>query len=66
MARYYRYGFSVTRRLVWSTLNGLFGYIFDVGRVNIFWVNRVFSQCTIPTTQYDRLSDNHCNSLHSE
>ena len=36
VARYCRYGFSVTRRLVWSILNGLFGCIFDVERVNIF------------------------------
>ena len=25
VARYCKYGFSVTRRLVWNTLNGLFG-----------------------------------------
>ena len=37
VARYCRYGFSVTRRLEWSTLNGLFECIFDVGRVNIFF-----------------------------
>ena len=36
MARYSRYGFSVTKQGVWSTLNGLFGCIFDVWRVNIF------------------------------
>ena len=36
VARYCRYGFSVTRRLVWSTSNGLFGCIFDLRRVNIF------------------------------
>ena len=36
VGRYCRYGFSVHRRLVWSTLNGLFGCIFDVGRVNFF------------------------------
>ena len=57
VARYCRYGFSVTRRLVRSTLNGLFGCIFDVVRVNFFALVG-FSQCTraIPTTQYDRLS----------
>ena len=48
VARYCRYGFSVTRRLVWSTLNGLFGCIFDVGRVNIFCVNRVFHSAPGP------------------
>ena len=37
------------------TLNGLFGCIFDVRRVNFFGVSRVFR--AIPTTQYDRLSD---------
>ena len=41
VARYCRYGFSVTRRLVWSTLNGLFECIFDVGRVKIFCVSSV-------------------------
>ena len=48
VARYCRYGFSVTRRLVWSTLNGLFGCIFDVGRVNIFCVSRVFHSAPGP------------------
>ena len=48
VARYCRYGFSVTRRLVWSTLNGLFGSIFDVGRVNIFCVSRVFHSAPGP------------------
>ena len=43
-----RYGFSVTRRLVWSTLNGLFGRIFDVGRVNFFCVSRVFHSAPGP------------------
>ena len=40
MACYCRYGFSVTKRLVWSTLNSLFTCIFDIGRVkfNIFGV----------------------------
>ena len=42
VTRYSRYGFSVTRRLVWSTLNGLFGCIFDVGRVNLFCTSRPF------------------------
>ena len=36
VARYCRHGLFLTRRLVWSTLNGLFGCIFDVGRVIIF------------------------------
>ena len=58
VARYCRYGFTVTRRLVWSTLNGLFECIFDVGRANFFCVSRVFTvHPAIPTTQYDRLSD---------
>ena len=48
VARYCRYGFSVTRRLVWSTLNGLFGCIFDVVRVNIFCVSRVFHSAPGP------------------
>ena len=47
-ARYCRYGFSVTRRLVWSTLNGWFGCIFDVGRVNIFFVRRVLHSAPGP------------------
>ena len=48
VARYCRYVFSVTRRLVWSTLNGWFGCIFDVGRVNIFCVTRVLHSAPGP------------------
>ena len=48
VARYCRYGFCVTKRGVWSTLNGLFGCIFDVGRLNIFCVNRVFHSAPGP------------------
>ena len=45
---------------MWSTLNGLFGCIIDVGRVNIFCASRVFHNAplAIPTTQSDCLSDN--------
>ena len=38
---------------MWSTLNGLFGCIFDVGRVNFF----ALVGFHIPTTLSDRLSD---------
>ena len=50
---------------MWSTLNGLFGCIFDVGSVNFFCVSRVFhiAPGPIPTTQYDRLSDTFINIL---
>ena len=33
VTRYCRYGFSVTERLMWTTLKGLFMRIFDVVRV---------------------------------
>ena len=44
---------------MWSTLNGWFGCIFDVGRVNMFCVRRVLHSAPGPflLTQYDRLSD---------
>ena len=34
---YCRYGFSVTRRLVWSSLKGLFRCIFDVVTVKLLF-----------------------------
>ena len=51
MTRYCRYGFSVTERLMWSTLKGLFMFIFDVVRVKrlfTFVLISVFFR-TIPT-----------------
>ena len=65
VAPYSKYGFSVTKRRVWSTLNGLFTCSFDVVRVKCFALV-VFSQCirAIRTTQTDHLSGNcHSNYL---
>ena len=48
VARYCRYDFFVTKREVWSTLKGLFGCIFDVGKVNVFCVSRVLHSAPGP------------------
>ena len=51
VTRYCRHGFSVTERLMWSTLKGLFMCIFDVGRVKRLFTLVLISVFfrTIPT-----------------
>ena len=51
VTRYCRYGFSVTERLVWSTLKGLFMCILDVVRVKLLFTLVLISVFfrTIPT-----------------
>ena len=56
MTRNCRYGFSVTERLMWSTLKGLFMCIFDVVRVKRLFTLVLISVYfrTIPTNTYYR------------
>ena len=55
VTRYCRYGFSVTERLMWSTLKGLFMCIFDVRVKRLFTlvlISVIFR--TISTNTNDR------------
>ena len=42
VTRYCRHGFSVTERLVWSTIKGLFMCIFDIVRVKRLFTKYYF------------------------